>query len=53
MFWLLGPNGADKSTSIKMMVGLLRPDSVIRIGGKDISGFEEQVGLLGRVLQPQ
>jgi ABC-2 type transport system ATP-binding protein len=33
IFGLLGPNGAGKSTAIKMMVGLLRPDTgSIRIG---------------------
>jgi ABC-2 type transport system ATP-binding protein len=37
MFGLLGPNGAGKSTAIRMMVGLLRPDSgTIKIGGYDI-----------------
>lgn len=37
IFGLLGPNGAGKSTIIKMMVGLMRPDSgFIRIGGYDI-----------------
>ena len=37
IFGLLGPNGAGKSTIIKMMVGLMRPDSgCIRIGGYDI-----------------
>jgi ABC-2 type transport system ATP-binding protein len=38
IFGLLGPNGAGKSTAIKMMVGLLRPDTgSIRIDGYDIS----------------
>lgn len=38
IFGLLGPNGAGKSTAIKMMVGLIKPDSgVIRVGGYDIS----------------
>ncbi|MEW6587506.1 MAG: ABC transporter ATP-binding protein [Nitrospirota bacterium] len=38
IFGLLGPNGAGKSTAIKMMVGLLRPDSGrVTIGGYDIS----------------
>ncbi len=37
IFGLLGPNGAGKSTAIKVMVGLLRPDSgTIRIGGYDV-----------------
>ncbi len=38
IFGFLGPNGAGKSTAIKMMVGLVKPDSgVITIGGFDIS----------------
>jgi ABC-2 type transport system ATP-binding protein len=38
IYGLLGPNGAGKSTAIKMMVGLITPDSgVIKIGSYDIS----------------
>lgn len=38
IFGLLGPNGAGKSTLIKMMVGLMKPDSgTVNIGGYDIS----------------
>ncbi len=38
IFGLLGPNGAGKSTAIKMMVGLINPDSgAIKIGGYDIT----------------
>lgn len=38
IYGLLGPNGAGKSTAIKMMVGLINPDSgFIKIGGYDIS----------------
>jgi len=38
IFGLLGPNGAGKSTAIKMMVGLIKPDSGgIKLGGYDIS----------------
>jgi len=38
IFGLLGPNGAGKSTAIKMMVGLIKPDSgAITVGGYDIS----------------
>ncbi len=38
IYGLLGPNGAGKSTAIKMMVGLVNPDSgAIKIGGYDIS----------------
>jgi len=38
LFTLLGPNGAGKTTAIKMLIGLLRPDSgVIRIGDCDVA----------------
>jgi ABC-2 type transport system ATP-binding protein len=38
IFGLLGPNGAGKSTTIKMSVGLIRPDSgFIKISGHDMS----------------
>jgi ABC-2 type transport system ATP-binding protein len=38
IYGLLGPNGAGKSTAIKMMVGLMKPDSgYIKIGGYDIT----------------
>jgi ABC-2 type transport system ATP-binding protein len=38
IFGLLGPNGAGKSTAIKMMVGLIRPDSgIIKINGYNMS----------------
>ncbi len=38
IFGLLGPNGAGKSTAIKMMVGLIKPDSgFIKIGNYNIS----------------
>lgn len=37
LYSLLGHNGAGKTTSIKMLVGLLRPESgVIRVGGFDV-----------------
>src|SRR5258708_14548076 len=39
-FGFLGPNGAEKSTSIKMMVGLLRPTSgSVWVGG--VGGWKE------------
>jgi ABC-2 type transport system ATP-binding protein len=38
IYGLLGPNGAGKSTAIKMMVGLMKPDSgSIKIGSYDMS----------------
>lgn len=38
IFGLLGPNGAGKSTAIKMIVGLIRPDSgIIKINGYNMS----------------
>jgi ABC-2 type transport system ATP-binding protein len=38
IFGFLGPNGAGKTTAIKMMTGILKPDSgQIRINGKDIT----------------
>ena len=38
IFGLLGPNGAGKSTALKMMVGLIKPDSgFIKIAGYDVS----------------
>ncbi|MEW6586712.1 MAG: ABC transporter ATP-binding protein [Nitrospirota bacterium] len=43
IFGLLGPNGAGKSTAIRMMVGLLKPDTGhITIDGNDMS--EDPIG---------
>jgi ABC-2 type transport system ATP-binding protein len=37
LYSLLGHNGAGKTTSIKMLVGLLRPESgFVRVGGYDV-----------------
>ena len=37
VFGLLGTNGAGKSTTIKMMCGLLKPTrGAVRIGGVDL-----------------
>ncbi|MGI9457040.1 MAG: ABC transporter ATP-binding protein [Aeoliella sp.] len=51
LFALLGHNGAGKTTAIKMLVGLLQPQSgSIRVGGYDIvQSTREAVSLLGYV----
>ncbi len=37
LYSLLGHNGAGKTTSIKLLVGLLRPEAgTIRVGGYDV-----------------
>jgi len=39
---LIGPNGAAKSTLIKLMVGLLKPRTgEVRLFGQDVRGFRE------------
>lgn len=38
IFGFLGPNGAGKTTAIKMITGILRPDSgEIKVNGIDIA----------------
>jgi len=51
LFSLLGRNGAGKTTSIKMLVGLLRPGKgTIRVGGFDLaSQTREAAALIGYV----
>lgn len=44
---LLGHNGAGKSTTLKMLVGLLRPSSgVVRVGGLDVIEHRREVSRL-------
>ncbi len=47
---IIGPNGAGKSTFLKMVCGLLKPDSgSIKIGGKDIAADDITKRALGYV----
>lgn len=44
---LLGHNGAGKSTTLKMLVGLLRPSSgVVEVGGHDVIQYKREVSRL-------
>jgi len=45
---LLGPNGSGKTTTIKCIVGLLKPDrGVVRVGGYDATRSMEYKRLIG------
>lgn len=51
---ILGPNGAAKSTLVKLMVGLLRPQKgVIKLLGEDIASFKnwDKVGYMAQQAQ--
>jgi iron complex transport system ATP-binding protein len=58
MLSLVGPNGAGKSTILKLMAGLIKPDSgKILFSGKDITlipskELARKVGYLPQVSQP-
>jgi len=51
LYSLLGHNGAGKTTAIKMLVGLIRPDhGTVRVGGYDIvTNTREATSLIGYV----
>jgi ABC-2 type transport system ATP-binding protein len=51
IFGLIGPNGAEKTTTIKILVGLLRPDAgEVRLLGEDILrypiGYKAKLGYM-------
>lgn len=50
----VGPNGAGKSTTMRMMVGLTRPDQGdVRYGGIRYTDLRHPVRLVGTVLDPR
>ncbi|EAE4651028.1 ABC transporter ATP-binding protein [Listeria monocytogenes] len=53
VFGFLGPNGVGKTTTIRMIVGLIKPTSgTILIGGKDIrKNFTEAMRGLGSIVE--
>ncbi len=47
----VGPNGAGKSTTMRMMVGLARPDAgTVTFGGRDYADLRDPVRTVGVVL---
>ena len=50
----LGPNGAGKSTTMRMMLGLDRPDAgTVRINGKSYHDLRSPLREVGALLEVQ
>lgn len=53
IFGFLGPNGAGKTTAMKIMTGLMRPDSgYVKVFGYDVSqNFEKAMQKVGSIIE--